>query len=134
MIRKIIVIFGIVVFVAVGSAIYLLRSSWVYPRDQIIQVDLTAIATQLEFFRAEQGHYPSDQEGGLNALIKAYARAGPNDARAPYMVEIPHDPWNHPYQYHWPGRRNPQKFDLYSWGADGIESGDDIYFVPSERP
>jgi len=35
------------------------------------------------------------------------------------------DPWNNKYVYRQPGKRNKESFDLYSFGPDGMEGGDD---------
>ncbi|VAW18000.1 hypothetical protein MNBD_BACTEROID05-136, partial [hydrothermal vent metagenome] len=40
--------------------------------------------------------------------------------------KIPTDPWGRKYVYVSPGTHNPEDFDLSSYGADGIESLDDI--------
>lgn len=38
------------------------------------------------------------------------------------------DPWDNPYVYHCPGIHNPDSFDLYCCGADGVsKSGGDDY-------
>jgi general secretion pathway protein G len=36
------------------------------------------------------------------------------------------DQWKHEYVYVYPGRNNPDSFDLYSLGPDGREGNDDI--------
>jgi general secretion pathway protein G len=38
-------------------------------------------------------------------------------------VEIPLDPWGHPYVYLSPGQHSPD-YDLKSFGADGLEGGE----------
>ena len=52
----------------------------------------------------------------------------PGDAAAPnwkaYLNSVPSDPWNQPYQYVYPGRQG--EFDVFSYGADGQEGGEDI--------
>ncbi len=102
-----------------------------YRKDVAAQADLTGIATQLEVFRREQGRYPSSEEG-LDILVHPpqNTNAFPNWYK--YLPSIGLDPWSRPYHYSCPGTRNPDKFDLYSVGPDGIESADDIY--PSQEP
>lgn len=43
------------------------------------------------------------------------------------MEVLPDDPWSNPYQYRNPGRKNPNSYDVFSFGPDGVESADDIY-------
>jgi general secretion pathway protein G len=42
------------------------------------------------------------------------------------MERNPPDPWGKDYQYIMPGKHNTTGFDLFSFGNDGVESGDDI--------
>lgn len=87
------------------------------------QIDVLGKA--LDQFRLDVGRYPSSQEG-----LAALMRAAPGDARwhGPYLrKELPLDPWGMPYQYKFPGSRQPDDFDLYSLGPDKAPggSGDD---------
>jgi len=47
-------------------------------------------------------------------------------------LEIPLDPWGYPYQYQYPGLKNPSSFDLLSTGPDGVISEDDIPYQHDE--
>lgn len=82
------------------------------------------LETPLTAYRVNMGRYPSTEEG-LEALLKK-----PSDEavswRGPYVKKINPDPWGSPYQYAYPGERNPAGYDLWSYGPDGIESEDDI--------
>ena len=78
-------------------------------------------------YKLDLGNYPSANEG-LNALVKAPSG---KEARwkGPYLEEVPLDPWQNPYQYHFPGAKNvngPRGYDVWSLGPDGVESADDI--------
>ncbi|MEM7386142.1 MAG: type II secretion system protein GspG [Verrucomicrobiota bacterium] len=42
------------------------------------------------------------------------------------LEKVPLDLWRKPFQYRYPGIHNPDSFDVFSWGPDGIESEDDI--------
>jgi hypothetical protein len=43
------------------------------------------------------------------------------------LLELPFDPWGHPYHYRSPGIHNLAGFDAWSVGPDGVdESADDI--------
>jgi general secretion pathway protein G len=39
---------------------------------------------------------------------------------------LPVDPWKNPYQYRYPGTKNTDGYDVFSFGPDGVESADDI--------
>ena len=78
-------------------------------------------------YRLDVGNFPTTEQG-LDALMKA--PAGKEQRwKGPYIKEAPIDPWGQPYQYRYPGTRNvsgSRSFDIWSLGADGVESGDDI--------
>ena len=83
--------------------------------------ELTFLRGQFEIYKWERGDYPSGEQG-LNALVQP--------ASPPFhqlLSEIPLDPWGRIYRYIRPGRKNPERFDLFSLGPDGRESADDIY-------
>lgn len=82
------------------------------------------IALALDLFELDTGRYPTTEEG-LAAL-----RAEPADVenwRGPYLKRDPVDPWNQDYHYLQPGSKNPQDYDLFSFGPDKAEgTSDDI--------
>ena len=125
---KLILLLIIAALFAMGVLLWKVRPVSL-PKNSVAQSDLTALTTQIEVFRQEQGRYPSTEEG-LDILVHA-----PRDPKtlpnwSQRMLSVWLDPWHHPYQYKCPGRHNPNGFDLYSLGADGTESSDDIYSTP----
>lgn len=87
------------------------------------RADIAVLEQAMETYRLENLTYPGTEQG-LDALLNAppglsrperYRRGG-------YIRRLPSDPWGNPYQYRQPGRRGP--FDVYSFGADGVEGGD----------
>ena len=86
------------------------------------QGDIRSIETALNLYRLDNFRYPTTDQG-LSALVE-----NPGEAAAPnwkaYLNSVPSDPWNQPYQYVYPGRQG--EFDVFSYGADGQEGGEDI--------
>ena len=86
------------------------------------RADIRSIETALNLYRLDNFRYPSTDQG-LDALV-----SNPGDAAAPnwkaYLRSLPSDPWNQPYQYVYPGQRG--EFDLFTYGADGVQGGEDI--------
>jgi len=77
------------------------------------------IETTLDGYRLDMFKYPSS----LEELVKI----GSNDPKwqGPYLKKgLPKDPWGNEYQYRKPGREG-RDYDLYSFGADGQEGGED---------
>ncbi len=78
-------------------------------------------------YKLDLGNYPTTEQG-LEALIKAPAGKEVK-WKGPYLEELPKDPWDNAYQYRFPGTKNingAKGYDVWSLGADGIESADDI--------
>jgi len=84
--------------------------------------DIRSIETALNLYRLDNFRYPTTDQG-LEALV-----TNPGEAAAPnwkaYLNGVPSDPWSQPYQYINPGRQG--EFDVFSYGADGQEGGEDI--------
>jgi general secretion pathway protein G len=83
----------------------------------------------LTTYKHDIGDYPTTAEG-LQALVVAPASRA-DRWRGPYMEttggKMPSDPWGEPYQYRFPGTKNPGGYDLYSKGPDHqADTADDI--------
>jgi len=88
-----------------------------------------SLKTTLVRYRIDMGDYPSTEEG-LEALL--VAPGGKTDRwHGPYLEtpgnKLPLDPWQEPYQYRYPGTKNPTGYDLFSKGPDKVaDTADDI--------
>ncbi len=79
--------------------------------------DLHVIGAVLEQYREIGACYPSNEQG-LMALAKR-PEMEPFPLRwVQTCDELPTDPWNTPFQYHYPGRVNPEKPEIVSAGPD----------------
>lgn len=88
------------------------------------QADINAhLSVALDLFEVDNGRYPTTEEG-LAAL-----RTAPSAAprwKGPYLKRpVPPDPWRKPYVYRSPGQHNREDYDLFSYGPDGVEGGQD---------
>lgn len=116
-----------IVVVIVGILVALVVPNIVGRSDQARRVavenDLRAIATALDLYRADNGMYPSTDQG-LRALVEKPAgypepkRWGPE----PYLRRLPLDQWDNEFLYIGTGRG----FELKSMGADGEEGGAEL--------
>lgn len=83
------------------------------------------LSAPLTAFRLSVGRYPTTQEG-LGALLKA-----PDSIKklwnGPYIDDVPNDPWGNPYRYESSPEGGGGNYKLWSLGADGIPSLDDIF-------
>lgn len=88
-----------------------------------------SLKTVMVRYRIDMGDYPTTEEG-LQALVTA--PGGKTDRwRGPYIDapgnKVPLDPWGEPYQYRYPGTKNPTGYDVFSKGPDKQpDTADDI--------
>ncbi len=90
------------------------------------RADIEALASALVMFKTDNGFYP-ETDPGLDALL--YEPTVGREAKnwqGPYLMKrtLPADPWQNEYIYISPGLTNPDSYDLYSLGADGLEGGE----------
>lgn len=86
--------------------------------------DIQALSSALKFYKLDNFHYPSTDQG-LQALVTLPSGdpVPKNWKKGGYVERLPNDPWGNPYQYLSPGEK--MEFDLWSWGADGVEGGEE---------
>jgi general secretion pathway protein G len=82
---------------------------------------ISSIEIALDAFEVDNGYYP--KSGGLDELINQPANA--SGWKGPYLKNIPPDPWGSNYTYDYPGKHNPNGYDLMSPGPDGRANTDD---------
>jgi len=86
--------------------------------------DIKAISNALNLYRLDNFNYPSTDQG-LEALVSK--PGGFPEAKnwnpEGYLQKTPQDPWGNEYLYVSPGTNGP--YDLYSYGADGKEGGEE---------
>lgn len=87
----------------------------------------TAAMTQISTFKTALNAYEVDNGSYPKSLQDLVER--PRDAQnwnGPYLDgPVPLDPWKNPYIYVYPGRHNPNGYDLSSMGPDGREGTED---------
>ncbi|MFH1823958.1 MAG: type II secretion system major pseudopilin GspG [Candidatus Firestonebacteria bacterium] len=89
------------------------------------KADISAIELVLDAYEADNGFYPSTEQG-LDALttIPMFPPV-PVNWKGPYLKKkAGKDPWGNPYLYSCPGMYNINMYDLYSLGRDGKEGGE----------
>ena len=83
------------------------------------------IPTALDLYELDNGTYPTTEQGLRALRVEPSSSPRPRKWSGPYLKREPLDPWKNPYQYQNPGSQNSDGYDLYSFGPDGQESGDD---------
>lgn len=88
----------------------------------------SGLATPLDTYKIHTGHYPTDEEGGLKALVER-----PSDEnvaknwRGPYVKDASKikDAWGNELIYQAPGEYHTDSYDLSSPGPNGSPGDDD---------
>ena len=81
----------------------------------------TGVESLIDSFKVDNGFYPKS----LQDLIQQPSNA--TNWHGPYFdpPKLPVDPWGHPFIYTFPGKHNPNGYDLLSVGPDGKPGTDD---------
>jgi general secretion pathway protein G len=114
-------IVGIIAVLAFLLSTPTLWTPGVHGKLQIAKIQIKELEGALQLFHYDTGRYLTTTEG-LDALVR---NPGLASWKGPYTSrpEIPKDPWGHPYVYRCPGQHGA--YDLFSYGADGIEGGEE---------
>ena len=76
------------------------------------KADIDSIGVGIQSYLLDTGKYPAS----MDALTQG------DD---PIIASIPLDPWQNPYKYTYPGTHRPYKYDLWSFGPDGVDNTED---------
>lgn len=97
---------------------------------QTTKLAINAVKNSLVLYSQHVGHYPTTQEGGLQALVIPPTPKG--NWAGPYLegTELPKDAWGRTFEYNAPPVRFKDKgfqfYEIVSLGADGLDSEDDV--------
>jgi general secretion pathway protein G len=91
------------------------RSYLVRGKQTVARMEIAKIAQAIDTFYGHFDRYPTNDEG--IAVLVEKTEAFPDGL----LNKVPVDPWQHAYEYNYPGRSGP--YDLVSYGADHQEGG-----------
>ena len=110
----------IVVMVIIGMLAGLVavstRSYLVSAKQNAVRSEIASLSQAVEAFYADQGRYPTSDEG-LD-ILEDGTPAFPDG----FIKKLPTDPWKNPYEYLNPGRDSP--YEILCYGEDGEEGGE----------
>ena len=90
-------------------------------RRQAAEADIRSnIALALDLYELDNGKHPEK----LEDLLTDPGESKAINWNGPYLKRKAIDPWGREYNYKSPGQHNTD-YDLYSYGADGVEGGGD---------
>ncbi len=88
------------------------------------QADILTFKEMLAAYELDNGSLPTTEQGIKALWSKPTVEPIPDHWRAQLDQETL-DPWGHSYQYLNPGKHNPEKYDVFSMGEDGVSGADD---------
>jgi len=92
-------------------------------KQKAAKAQISLFETALDTYRLDVGKFPTAEQGMRVLRIKPEGDEDNYNWDGPYLAkEIPLDPWNHPYEYRYPGEHGD--YDIISYGADGQQGGD----------
>ncbi len=110
----------IVVMVIIGLLASLVairtRSYLIASKQNAARAEIALIVKALETFYADQGRYPTNEEG--IAILAEGTSAFPDG----FLTKLPKDPWKNAYEYVSPAENGP--YEVISLGGDGREGGE----------
>ena len=116
----------ITIIAVLGAAtIYLIKGNVDVAKATRVEADIKNIITQIKVYEARNLQPPTTEQG-LKALVEIPTVEPVPERWTQLLEEIPKDPWNNPFRYVYPAKRSKAPYDVYSFGADGVESADDI--------
>jgi general secretion pathway protein G len=92
--------------------------------DATAKAQLNNLSVALLTYRSKGGNYPSTEQGLKALMVRPQTEPVPR-AWTGLLQSLPKDPWNHEYIYEYPGRHNPESYDIYSAGRNGKPGDDD---------
>jgi general secretion pathway protein G len=84
-----------------------------------VTVDIEVLRTGLASYKSITGSFPTTEQG-LPALVAEPALPPFSSEWVRLLSAVPKDPWGSDYIYFCPGRKHPDKYDLYSAGPDRL--------------
>jgi general secretion pathway protein G len=107
------------VFGVIGSIVFWgsFMGSITPSKNSIAKKQIVEFEQMLEAYAKDNGSLPTTEQG-LEELLN-------HKGKEPYLKKVLPDPWGRPYHYRNPGVQNPDSYNLWSNGHDGIEGTED---------
>jgi general secretion pathway protein G len=115
-----------IIAVIAGGVIVKMTGALDVAKIQRTEQDINNIYSALKLYEARNYQMP-DQSQGLEALVSPPSSGSKPANWTKLMDSVPIDPWNTPYQYRNPGKRDPSGVDIYSLGPSRKDGAGNIY-------
>jgi general secretion pathway protein G len=113
-----------IIALLMGMVIFKVRDLTSGAKPEKVNADLLTFKEMLASYELDNGTLPTNDQGIKALWDKPTVEPVPPRWHAELDSEVL-DPWGHPYQYRNPGKHNPDKYDIFSMGEDGLPDTDD---------
>lgn len=120
---EIVIVLGIIA-VILGGSIAVVGKLGEGAKLQRVTSDFNTISSAISTYKLNAATVPTTSQG-LQALITKPASTPVPKRWTQLATEIPMDPWQQPYRYRNPGKKDTTTFEIYSIGPDGQEGTED---------
>ncbi|HVJ45739.1 MAG TPA: type II secretion system major pseudopilin GspG [Luteolibacter sp.] len=122
---EMVIVLGIIAMI-LGGAIFAMKGIQGNAMIGRVESDFKSIDSSLLAYKMLAGNFPTTQQG-LEALVTKPSSTPIPRRWNQNFKSVPVDPWNSPYGYRFPGKKNPLEPEIFSKGPDGQENtGDDL--------
>lgn len=115
-----------IIAVLAGGVIIKMTGILDVTKIQRAEQDIANIYSALKLYEARNNQLP-EQSQGLDALVSPPSTGTPPANWVRLMDSLPIDPWNTPYQYRNPGKKDPSGVDIFSLGPQRKEGDGNVY-------
>lgn len=120
---EIVIVLGIIAIILGGSITFLGRMGESAKLQQVTS-DFNTLSSAIKMYKLNAGTFPTTSQG-LEALVSKPSSTPVPKRWTQVATQVPVDPWQQPYKYRFPGRKDPSEFEIYTVGKDGQEGTDD---------
>jgi general secretion pathway protein G len=121
---EIVIVLGIIA-VIIGGSIVGLNKLGDGAKIQRAEADFGNLKAAVLNYKMLAGNAPTTQQGLEALFVKPTSPPIPKRWTSAGTKGVPLDPWNVPYRYRNPGKKDASDFEIYTFGPDGLENTDD---------
>ena len=109
-----------IITLLLSTGFYFLGDQINVGRDAKLHADFQIMTQSLQAYENLNGFLPTSEQG-LSVLV-TQPQSDPKPTHwYQQLTHLPKDPWGGDYVYVYPGKHNPQSFDIVSKGKDHLE-------------
>jgi general secretion pathway protein G len=118
---EIVIVLGIIA-VIIGGSIAMLGGIGEGAKIQTAKADLNNLKAAVLSYKMLAGNAPTTQQGLEALFVRPTSPPVPKNWASAGKKGVPNAPWQTPYLYRNPGKKDTSTFEIYTFGQDGLEN------------